>query len=95
MIGAEPKKPLKNRVSKTVWMSFAVAVPKDMTVAMRNGTNTGHFLPYTSESGAHRRGPNVHLCWRHQLLFVCDGEIFQGDWKKSSLKRRALSEDAP
>lgn len=45
MMGAEPKKPLKNLVINTVCMSLAVAVPKDMTAEMKKGTRTGHFLP--------------------------------------------------
>lgn len=45
IIGAEPKKPLKNLVSNTVCMSLAVAVPKDMAADMKKGASTGHFLP--------------------------------------------------
>jgi hypothetical protein len=44
-MGAEPKKPVKKRVIKTVWMSFAAAVPNGMIVAIKTGIKTGHFRP--------------------------------------------------
>jgi hypothetical protein len=33
--GALPKRPEKNRVMRMVWMSLAVAVPKEKTAAMK------------------------------------------------------------
>ena len=45
VIGAAPKKPVKNRVIRTVWMSFAEAVPNDIAVEIKNGIRTGHFRP--------------------------------------------------
>jgi hypothetical protein len=45
VIGADPKKPVKNRVINTVWMSFAVAVPTDMMMDIANGSRTVHFRP--------------------------------------------------
>lgn len=45
VIGADPKKPVKKRVTNTVWMSLAVAVPMDMIVEMANGSSTDHFRP--------------------------------------------------
>lgn len=43
--GAEAKKAPKNRVSITVWKSFAVAVPKLKHMAIDMGTNTANRLP--------------------------------------------------
>jgi hypothetical protein len=45
VIGATPKNPVKNRVIRTVWISFAVAVPNNITIEMKNGIRTGHFRP--------------------------------------------------
>lgn len=60
VIGAAPKKPVKNRVISTVWISLAVAVPIDMMNDIAYGSSTAHFRPYTSDNGAHNRGPNPH-----------------------------------
>lgn len=60
-MGADPKKPVKKRVIRTVCMSLAVAVPIDMTMEMANGSSTGHFLPCISDKGAQSKGPNPHL----------------------------------
>jgi hypothetical protein len=35
--GALPNKPVKNRVIRTVWISFAVAVPKEKMAAIKYG----------------------------------------------------------
>jgi hypothetical protein len=43
--GAEPKKPVKNRVSITVCKSFAVAVPKEKIAAMKYGVRTAGLRP--------------------------------------------------
>lgn len=61
VIGADPKKPVKKRVIRTVCRSLAVAVPKDMIIETANGSRTGHFRPYTSDSGAQSSGPKPHL----------------------------------
>lgn len=55
--GAEPKKPVKNRVSMMVCRSLAVAVPKDMTAAMKYGARTAGLRPKTSDKGAQTSGP--------------------------------------
>jgi hypothetical protein len=43
--GAEPKKPVKNRVIMMVCTSFAVAVAKEKTAARKYGGNTADLRP--------------------------------------------------
>jgi hypothetical protein len=44
-IGADPKKPHKKRVMRTVCISFADPVAKEKSAAMKHGAIVGHFLP--------------------------------------------------
>lgn len=46
--GAEPNNPAKNLVMRIVWISFAVAVPKEKQAAIKYGMITAGFLPYLS-----------------------------------------------
>ncbi|KAL8744412.1 MAG: hypothetical protein Q9190_003344 [Brigantiaea leucoxantha] len=55
--GAEPKKPAKNLVMMTVWMSLAVAVPKENTAERKYGSSVADFRPNHSEQGAQSSGP--------------------------------------
>jgi hypothetical protein len=43
--GAEPNIPAKNLVIKIVWISLAVAVPKEKHAAIKYGAKTAGFLP--------------------------------------------------
>jgi hypothetical protein len=45
VIGAAPKNPVKKRVIRIVWISFADAVPNDIAIDTKKGTMTGHFRP--------------------------------------------------
>ncbi len=62
--GADPNKPAKNLVIRIVWISFAVAHPKEKQAAMKYGTNTAGFLPYLNSQirtilvGSARRLPS-------------------------------------
>src|SRR3954463_7002370 len=56
--GAEPKKPVKNRVIIIVCKSFAVAVPNEKTAARKYGASTAGLRPNTSDRGAQIKGPN-------------------------------------
>ena len=58
VIGADAKKPQKNRVMRTVCISFAAAVAKEKTEATKYGAITADLRPYNSESGAQSNGPN-------------------------------------
>jgi hypothetical protein len=59
--GAEEKSPTKNRQINRVWIFSAAPAPKQNIPAIKYGGNTANRRPYTSDNGAHRRGPNPKL----------------------------------
>ena len=56
--GTHSKKPAKNLVIIIVWMSFAVAVPKEKTAARKYGIKTAGLRPKISVNGAQNKGAN-------------------------------------
>ena len=55
--GQEPKTPPKNRQIKTVCKSFPTALPIENIEKPNSPIINGNFLPFNSDSGAHKIGP--------------------------------------
>ena len=58
--GQDPKTPPKNRQIKTVCRSFPTALPIENMEKPNMAIINGSFLPFSSDSGAHRIGPQAN-----------------------------------
>ena len=58
--GEAEKKPEKNRVSISVWVSFAVAEATAKMAKPKRPRRRGILLPYNSDIGAQRIGPEAN-----------------------------------
>jgi hypothetical protein len=77
-MGADPKKPQKNRLMKIVWTSLADAVVKAKHAERKKAGRMEMRRPWSSESGAKRIGPVPRL-WRKELggLCMCGSEALR------------------
>ena len=58
--GHEPKTPPKNRQIRTVCRSFPTALPIEKMEKPNMAIVNGSFLPFSSDSGAHKIGPQAN-----------------------------------
>lgn len=82
VMGAEPKNPVKNRVTRRVAIFGAAPLTKEKMADVMKGNKTGHLRPYTSDSGAHIKGPNPHLVRRRNKQLVA---AVERRWRRSLL----------
>jgi hypothetical protein len=61
VMGAAPKNPVKKRETKIVDTFGAAPLTKEKMADVKKGNKIGHLRPYTSDIGAHIKGPKPQL----------------------------------